>query len=296
MSDPQRRWRFILLACAVGALVLLAGGLSNLTLSEGSPLPIGPIFDLFAPSGGGTLASGDADTLRTIIQIVVWVIIPLLIVMLVVSRSFRREFFGRLGAGLLLALMVYIFISVFRSDEPRDMPPGPAQGLGGLPQGSGTMEQMPAAPDFVTNPPQWILFTITFLIVALILFLIWKMWPRKLPEIVKTSPLDLLTDEAQNALDDLRAGADLRDTVLRCYAEMNRILRESRGVLRSEAMTPREFELQLSHVGFGDEHIVRLTRLFERIRYGQESSSARDAAEAEACLEALVQQYGRAQA
>lgn len=296
MSEPQRRWRFILLACAVGALVLLAGGLSNLTFSEGKPLPVGPIFELLSPSGGGALSPGDADTFRIVMQIIIWVVIPLLIVMLVVSRSFRREFFGRLGAGLALALLIYLFMSLFRNNEPRDMPAAPAQGLGDLAPGSAYGEPMPTAPAFVTNPPQWLLFTISFLIVALILFLIWKMWPRKLPEIVKVSPLDLLTDEAQNALDDLRAGADLRDTVLRCYAEMNRILRESRGVLRAEAMTAREFELQLSQVGFGDEHIARLTRLFERIRYGQESSNARDAAEAEACLEALVQQYGRARA
>ena len=64
--------------------------------------------------------------------------------------------------------------------------------------------------------------------------------------------------EIKSSLNDLRAGADVRDTVLRCYAEMMRVLHEARGVQRGTGMTAREFELQLKSAGLGDEHIQLL--------------------------------------
>ena len=51
-----------------------------------------------------------------------------------------------------------------------------------------------------------------------------------------------LANEAQAALDSLDAGGDLRNAVMRCYYEMNRILVTKKGLLRSRWMTAREFE------------------------------------------------------
>jgi hypothetical protein len=124
--------------------------------------------------------------------------------------------------------------------------------------------------------------------VALLIGAIWFFWRRLRAQ---ASPLELLAEEAQSALADLQSGGDLKDTVLRCYREMSQILSQQRGVTRPRDMTPREFEQQLAAVGLRDEHIRRLTRLFERVRYGGRQAGEREEREAVACLSAIARAY-----
>ena len=74
---------------------------------------------------------------------------------------------------------------------------------------------------------------------------------------------------------------------------MNRVLQEQRGLERPKAMTPREFERYLLEMGLQDEHIRRLTRLFESVRYGTNAATPQDEREAVACLSAIVEAYGQ---
>ena len=74
---------------------------------------------------------------------------------------------------------------------------------------------------------------------------------------------------------------------------MNRLLREQHGLERKKAMTPREFANHLSQIGLKDEHIWRLTRLFENVRYGANRPSQQEEREAVACLTAIVEVYGQ---
>ena len=57
-------------------------------------------------------------------------------------------------------------------------------------------------------------------------------------------------------------------------------------------MTPRDFEAHLASRGFRDEHIGRLTRLFETVRYSSSDPGPEAEAEAIACLTAIVNEYG----
>ena len=114
-----------------------------------------------------------------------------------------------------------------------------------------------------------------------------------MPPTAQASPLERLAVEAQQALADLQSGGDLKNTVLRCYREMSRILSEERGITRPRDMTPREFEQRLAAVGLRDEHLRRLTRLFERVRYGARQAGEHEEREAVACLGAIARTYGR---
>jgi hypothetical protein len=98
--------------------------------------------------------------------------------------------------------------------------------------------------------------------------------------------------EAREAVEDLRAGADLRDTVMRCYFEMSRVLDETRGLHREEAMTPREFAHTLKEVGLPGMAVERLTQLFESVRYGAHVSEEREEKDAIACLETIIEACG----
>ena len=95
---------------------------------------------------------------------------------------------------------------------------------------------------------------------------------------------DLLETVAETA-DSIRTGADLRSAVIRCYQEMQEILSRRRG-LRPTYMTPREFADSLQEAGLGDNHVDRLTSLFELVRYGSRSDDEY-AAEALDCLDAI---------
>ncbi|HET9223096.1 MAG TPA: DUF4129 domain-containing protein, partial [Roseiflexaceae bacterium] len=146
-------------------------------------------------------------------------------------------------------------------------------------------------PAFAANPTSWLIVVVSALLVGLLLAAIWFFWRRLRAQ---ASPLERLANQAEQALADLQSGGDLKDTVLRCYREMSRILSEQRGVTRPRDMTPREFEQQLAAVGLGDEHIRRLTRLFERVRYGARQAGEHEEREAVACLSAIARAYERA--
>jgi hypothetical protein len=106
------------------------------------------------------------------------------------------------------------------------------------------------------------------------------------------SPLERLAREAEQALGALQAGADLRDTVLRCYVEMGRVVREAKGLAREAAMTPREFEHSLGEAGLPQDRVRQLTRLFEDVRYGAKSAGVREEQQAVDCLGAIVEACG----
>lgn len=292
MPDTQRRRTLVFLAGAIIALVLLAGGLSSLQFGPGDALPIGAFLALILPSGAQSTSSTTTDLTRILLIGIFWVLLPIVVIGLVVSPDLRRYLIRRLPAYALLAIVMYLLLRVFRdlpfADRNRTTATGDMNAPPALPDASA----LPAMPSYINNPPPWFVLIVTLVLVAAIGLIVWRVWqhggrPRVLP------PLDRLTDEAQSALDDLRAGADVRDTVLHCYSEMISILRDSRGIKRGTAMTAREFEQQLRVIGISDEHIAQLTRLFERVRYGGAASNDRDARAAESCLVALVQAYGR---
>jgi len=100
--------------------------------------------------------------------------------------------------------------------------------------------------------------------------------------------LGKIAQQAQQALDALQSGGDLRDTVIRCYYEMSRVLRIQRGIQRTKDMTPREFESTLETVGLPAEAVHQLTRLFETVRYGAQNIGENEEQQAIASLTAIV--------
>jgi Flp pilus assembly protein TadB len=103
-----------------------------------------------------------------------------------------------------------------------------------------------------------------------------------------STSLDQLAEQAQDAIDAIEAGADLKDTVTRCYFEMVQVLREERGIQRQRAMTPREFEARLEEAGIPTAQVRRLTRLFEEVRYGDKSLGDEEERQAVISLTSIV--------
>ncbi len=282
MTSRQRLWVLLISGLAIVAMVLLAAGLSDLEFLPGRPLPrrarAGETLELFFGAIPGSEVFGFIFMALYYIAVL---LLPLAIIYVLISPEARKRVVRSLG--LLLWLLALFLVMRARPDlfQELQMQPGAAP-----------------SPDDVANPtfafagsfPQWaVLLTTLGLAVAMAAVLVggaWYIWRRgRAP----STPLEQLAQEAQEALVALAAGADVKDTVMRCYFEMSRVLSEQRGIERAEAMTPREFEGQLREAGLPGRHVEQLTRLFEGVRYGARIPDEQEERRAVACLTAIVE-------
>jgi hypothetical protein len=136
----------------------------------------------------------------------------------------------------------------------------------------------------------WLTFGIGFTILLVIVLGGWVILDRRRRTDNKT--LEILSFEAQTALNNLDSGVDLRNVILRCYYDMTQTIEIRRGVKLANEMTPREFEIILEKMGFPMKPIQQLTRMFEAVRYGDKNLGGSAEAQARECLTAIVRACG----
>jgi hypothetical protein len=298
MKKSSKLWWLFLLSITILALIFLSTGLSKSTLQRSQPFPVW-IFSNLEPGEvpPGEVRSGEVPTLPVSLwyRLGFFILIGLLtlwIITFILHPEARKRMLIRMIGYLTLLLIISLVYSKLNPPELVNQNGGDDVEIG--PSGIFTQEEPPVTPTLVADPPQWLVVTITLAFIILILGVIWFVWQRRPWRTTLESPKQLLALEARRAIETLQAGSDLKDTVLRCYQEMSQVLKEQRGIQRQKGMTPREFEKHLVEIGLRDEHIRRLTRLFEGVRYGDNVSSERDKREALDCLRAIVRAYGGA--
>jgi len=137
--------------------------------------------------------------------------------------------------------------------------------------------------------PEWFAFLSSLTLILVIGFLLWRFYQRgKRP----AETIELLALEAQTAIETLQAGDDLRNVILRCYYQMVQILRDQKGIVRKQTMTPREFEQCLIDSGLPGEPVGQLTQLFEAVRYGAKELGDKADLRAISCLDVIVKAGG----
>jgi len=289
----QKLKLLFLLSIAVITATLLAGSLTQLELLPGEEFPLGAILQAFRSEGRPVFPSipVPVNIMRLLIACV-WLLFILSIIIFIISPEARRDMLKRIMRFILLFLLIYGLMHVMQDlvqqPEPQIQEPGASGELGEEP-----VEPLPAPPDFVVNPPGWFVTGVTIFLICLLLGIGWFIWRYFSRLGDEPATLERLAHEAQEALKGLQAGADLRDVIMRCYFEMSQILNNERGLRRQQAMTPREFETYLAESGLQSEHIQRLTRLFESVRYGNKSPGRQEEQEAITCLTVISQTYGR---
>ena len=291
--NRKKRWTLSFLAIALIATMLLAAGLSGLELLPGRSVPMAGILGML---GEMSLSPPRISIPIGIIRLItgcLWLLLFISIIAFIVSPEVRKVVLRRAITYLLWFLAIFALIRWFQpqlplfgagSEGPSDLLPSDIQN---------PAELLPTPPDFIVNPPSWFVIIITILLIAVPLTIIWLLWRFVWTKSEEEAPLEMLTREAQQALDGLQAGKDLKDTIMRCYWEMSQILSKERNLHRPRGMTVREFEQYLADYGLRTEHIQQLSRLFERVRYGSKSPGPREEKEAMACLRAIVKAYGR---
>ena len=99
---------------------------------------------------------------------------------------------------------------------------------------------------------------------------------------------------ARSSLREISSGRDSTDVIINCYLRMSDVVADKRNLNRSVAMTPNEFAGRLEQAGFPGDAVRRLTRLFEKVRYGGHRTDSSAVNEAVACLTTILHYCGEA--
>jgi len=290
----KKLWTLSLLAFAVIATMLLAAGLSGLELLPGRSIPIAGILEVML--GEFSVSSPKISLPVSIIQLIIgclWIFLFISIIAFIVSPEVRKIVLGR---AIKYTLWFLIFFALIRWLQPTlpllgEGPEGPSDLIPSDIQNPA--ELLPTPPDFIVNPPSWFVIIISILLITIPLTIVWVLWRFFRVKSEEEAPLEMITREVQHTLEEIQAGKDLKDTVMRCYWEMSQFLSKKRNLDRPSGMTVREFEQYLADYGLRTEHIQQLSRLFERVRYSGKSAGPREEKEAVACLRAIVKAYGQ---
>jgi hypothetical protein len=294
MVRKARARRLLILALAgalVAALLLLAPGLSRLQF-EGAKRPPSLPGESAPPESG----PAPALNLELFWRVFVWtalILLPFSIIALFIWPEELKLLFTRVITITLILVVLFFSVRALKSLLERLALPVEGPAAGGAASGAG-----PAGVEELqfegVRAPHWAVFP--FLLAGLAGLALLGWWVKRLlgssREGEGEGPLAELAALAGAAAGELEAGGSLRDVVLRCYRDMSRLLSEREAVPFTQAMTAREFEARLYAIGVRHEHIARLSRLFEFVRYGGRVSGPKEVAEAIACLEAIEAAYG----
>jgi hypothetical protein len=279
----------LLAVLAIVAMVLLATGLSSLEFAPGQAAPRLRLPVETNTGQGRTLSQGLLNLVTVVLGILAIVLVALFAVYLIFSADAKKRLLTVLGLLACVAVLYWVSqanpqqpVQVQQTQTPIAATPEPGPALPGDPA--------PQAVELDFHPPGWLVWlgaiALALLTAGAAAGIAWFVWSQGQRQ---ATPLEQLAEKAEWALGALEAGADLEDTIMRCYFEMGEILKRERGIVRQEAMTPREFERGLRGSGLPQEAVAQLTRLFEEVRYGTGIPREQEERQAMTCLATIAE-------
>jgi hypothetical protein len=275
---------------AIWLVLALIGAVFALAISiESTPFLDGRPFRLEMRQNGaiGVGSSPNMAWLTLALQIVIALLLlatPFLIVLELMTPDGRRRL-------LRYAIFLIILITLLRSATPRLLQLNALE----LDTAADAAQQREANNDAALPaetppppPPDSVVFAVTAGIALLCALAAVWLFRRSRRETAPDTPVLDFGPSAQNAIDALRDGAGLSETIQRCYVDMCDVVATSQGINRRTTMTPSEFEQTLAERGLPRGAVHTLTRLFEQTRYGGISADEREKALAIESLQAIV--------
>lgn len=277
MSDSKQKW---ILSISSGvvllAIIFLVSSLSGVQFHTGR-LFFSPGDD---PTGSkllSELVGPDINGLFRLAFILLAALLPITIIVVIFSKEMRKQL--RRYLKIMLAILAWVLVlQNLRPVLQNQQEPLIPEGLPGL---DGGVDITSIA---LNSPPEWLVYLVSLLVVITFAFLGWFLYNR----FNRPTMLEQIAQGAQSALSDLQAGADLKNTIMRCYQEMSRVIQKTWGLQRDEAMTVREFELGLREAGISNRDIQHLTRLFEKVRYSPHKPTEQEERQAVRSLTTVV--------
>lgn len=283
---PSGTWTILIALIVLTGLFLLASSLSSIRFSEGKLLPASSLAPGFRQGNDPSDSVSVFLKVFRVVMIIMWILLPIYVIYLLLSKEARKRLLRDIAMILPFMVLLY-FLSSNVAKQKGDQTLLGNFGLEAAKEGAS--QEVPPLPVF-QPPPAWvttvttiILATATVIAVAAIVYTIWRRTRKKEDE-----PLRRIEQQAQEAIDLLEAGGDLRDVILRCYLQMIIALRDYRMIDRERDMTPHEFEQLLEKRGLPKEPVRQLTELFEHVRYGAYNPGRDEERAAIASLSAIV--------
>jgi hypothetical protein len=283
MTERKRNLTLFFLGLAALAMVLLSAGLPRLVFLPGQPFSV----DQAGPSQAvpfENLPGGELFLLlmRGLIALAL-VVLPFYILFSLFTKEGRRK----LLMDAILLIGFYLLANLM-ARSTNDLTPRESQ-ISELPAIPATAEPGPLA-TFIPRIIPWLDYAVILGLAALltvtVAIVLWGLQTRQKP--TAEGPLKKIEQEAQQAVEAIQAGEGIRDVVIRSYIQMGRILQEERGIQRERAMTPHEFLEILTRKGLPEKPVRDLTRLFEEVRYGDQSPGQAEESQAVASLTAII--------
>lgn len=276
------RPRLLLLgALLIGGLGLLVASLSGTHFREGSLSWGAP------PEGapGGAAHFGEPTALLDILLAIVLVLFGVYVIVHIATPEGRRRILRQMLRLAVVLLVLFLARDLLQRREGAELTPegGPPAALPwSLPAGGeGTVAG--SAPPAV---PGWVVSLAAAVLAGGIALWLWRRWRVPPP-----GELDEIRAALDEASADLSAGVSVADVVVRCWAQMVAIASRRMKDATAPQLTARELAERLVALGFREEAVRVLTKLFEEVRYGHKDSESRRA-EALAALAAIRQAHG----
>ena len=223
-------------------------------------------------------------------QMMVWVLLSLLVVLIALLLSpeaRKRMLLLLIRVGFTMWAIYFLFknygdqlfgFNLQRPDAPQ---------LDGE-----TVVPMPVFEAPQVSPAFSYLISFAFALILLVVFwFLYRGWQRY-AALNRPIPLDEIAKIARSSLHDLSSGRNSSDVIINCYLRMSDVVSNKRQLHRGIAMTPHEFALRLEQAGLPGDAVIRLTRLFEAVRYGDRKSGPKDVNEAVSCLKTILHYCG----
>ena len=289
--SENKRWILVISVLALGALTVLAVGLSDIPFRGAQSFGQGSERD-----GLRTASQSFIDSMLNVPfwqTLSLWLLLLIMIILIgaLVSPELRKRLILIIIRVGITYWALYIIFSRYR-DMLVQMGLAP-------PASSSVQSASGGSPPPTFIPPKTISLTsylVSFGIAVLFVLLAWKLFKlwKEYTEANANMPLHRIAGIARSSLHDLSSGRDSTDVIINCYFRMSDVVESKRNLSRHKSMTPAEFASRLEQAGLPSDAVHRLTRLFERVRYGGHRSAAPEVKEAVACLTTILQYCGEA--
>ena len=270
-------------AIVVLALMLLASGISKLSFAPFDPFAV----NFGSRQGFSTAEFGDMSWVIYGLLVVVGLMLMAAIIGLSVSSELRErtlKYIRRIVVLLVVYAVIYFVAAALFSEQQEaiEQESGPpASEISPVPESLKISGEFTPEDEYI-DMPGWLWPLVAVAITALSFIVSIWVWSQ-----TRSKPYTL-EKIAQTAVDQLAAGVDWEDVIIQCYIQMNDSIKQDRGLLRKASMTPEEFSKRLIETGLPKQPVQRLTKLFEKARYGRRAYGKSEAEEARHCLAEIV--------
>jgi type II secretory pathway pseudopilin PulG len=265
MTQTAKRISLLFLIGTLVSMILLTASLSNLDLHSGTPFPgAGNTDDVVQSIPPLSQVRAYSFPLLQGVLALVFIIVVFYTPIRLIARANLKIILQFATVMAVLIILVYLLPEVT-----------PVQSAYILDESAGIATapsfEYPVAP--LGQPPQILIQIVIISIVFGVGLLIFIITKRR----AGSNKIEAeLLQQAEDAVDALQAGMNLRNVIIRCYLQMTHAIQEEQGIERNDTMTAREFEGWLEQKGFPSVPVRQLTSLFEKVRYSKQQTSNDD--------------------